>query len=72
MRSGAEEGSSPVVTFGNGPRHPFWQISMVPIEGDPERVEAEVLVLGPAAVDAPPAPPPRRPRAAAKAKAKRG
>jgi hypothetical protein len=50
VRKEAEEGSTPVVTFGAGARQPFWQVSMVPLDDDPTRVQPEVLVLGPAEV----------------------
>jgi hypothetical protein len=48
VRAGAEAGSTPSVTFGGGPRHSFWQISMVPTQEDYSRVQPEILVLGPA------------------------
>jgi hypothetical protein len=67
VRSAEEVGSTPVVTYGGGPREPFWQVAMVSVDGNPNLVEAEVLVLGPSHLSAP-APPPR---AAPKAKRKR-
>lgn len=69
VRGESETGSSPTVTFGAGPDHPLWQISMVPVEGDFARVQPEVLILGP--VQRPvPTLKPRKP-VVAKAKRKR-
>ena len=65
-----EEGSSPVITFGAGPSEPFWQVSMVPLPADPDRVQPEVLIL-PSVSRANPATAVSRPRPKAKRTTKR-
>jgi hypothetical protein len=54
VRSQSEEGSTPSINFGGGSTQPFWQISMVPTEEAPSRLQAEVLILGPTPVATPP------------------
>jgi hypothetical protein len=49
VRTPSEEGSTPSIGFSGGRDQPFWQISMVPTEADRTRLQAEVLILGPAA-----------------------
>ena len=50
----SELGSTPSIGFGGGSRQPFWQISMVPTQADPSRIQPELLVLGPAPMSEPP------------------
>jgi hypothetical protein len=71
VRAPSEEGSTPSINFGGGREQPFWQISMVPTEEDPSRLQAEVLILGPAIVATPPrAVRPARPAPKAKRKSR--
>lgn len=70
LRTPSEEGSTPAVLFTGGPRHPFWQISIVPTEADRTRLQAEVLILGPAP-RAPVATPPRAKATLPRAKRKK-
>jgi hypothetical protein len=68
VRSSPEPGSTPSVMFGGGSTQPFWQISMVPTQEDPTRVQAEVLVLGPAQRPPQPATARRTPKVKRKAR----
>jgi hypothetical protein len=70
VRTPSEPGSTPSIGFSGGAGHPFWQVSIVPTEADPSRLQAEVLVLGPAPV-VNPGQPPRPVRAAPRAKRKK-
>lgn len=45
VQANEEPGSTAVVTFGAGASEPFWQVAMVPTQGDPDRVQPEILVL---------------------------
>jgi hypothetical protein len=53
VRKDSEPGSTPSIGFGGGARQPYWQVSMVPVEDDPSRLQPELLVLGPAPVTQP-------------------
>jgi hypothetical protein len=68
VRSSSEVGSTPSVMFGGGSTQPFWQISMVPTQEDPTRIQAEVLVLGPAQRPPQPQPVRRMPKAKRKSR----
>jgi hypothetical protein len=73
MRVPSEESSTPSVGFSGGAGHPFWQISIVPTEADRTRLQAEVMVLGPAQRAQPaPATASNPRRAPTKTKRKRG
>jgi hypothetical protein len=65
IRSTSEEGSTPAITYGGGPTQPFWQVSIVPLDTNPDLVQAEVLILPPVA------PPRPASRPAPRAKRKR-